>query len=350
MKTLQIAERLFKRYEETHRVYHYYGLLALYALAQTADQAGDEKMLKKCKNMLALYPDKVEHPHYNFINYKVGGNGKAFLVYKGLFDEEKENLRRYAEKTLEGPFDSHGIMCLPTDPDRNKIWIDVVTAVTPFMLYAGLALGEGKYIDFAAEQCLKMYEVFLDRTCGLLHQARGFMENSEFISHDHWCRGNGWGYIGLAVLVEELPQNSKYRPRAEKYFRDLSKAIIEHQTEKGVWRQEMTAPYSWDEASGTGIFAYGLGVGLRCGMLEEETYRMPFLKSLEGILKYFINDDFSTNMSCGGCLCPGEGRDKGTVNAYLTQVYPQKDEPHSYGSLMLAFVEAHRNGITDFKR
>jgi len=350
MKTLDMSKKLFERYESQHRIYHYYGLLALYALAQTAYEAQDEEMLNKCKQMLAMYPHEIEHPRYNFENYEVGGNGKAWLVYKGLFDEERENIRIYAEKTMKAPVDSNGILCLPTQPEKGMIWIDVVTAVTPFMLYAGLALKEEKYIDFAAEQCFKMYDIFLDRTCGLLHQSKGFMSNPELVSHDHWSRGNGWGYLGLADLVEHLPVDSKHRKRAEKYFTDLSRALIKYQTEKGVWRQEIPCDYSWYESSGTGLIAYGLGIGLRTGLLDRETFETPFKKAIHGIVRYFINDDFSTNMCCSGCLCPGTGKEKGTIKAYLTEVWPCKDEPHSYGALMLALVEAHRNGITEVEK
>ena len=46
-------------------------------------------------------------------------------------------------------------------------------------------------------------------------------------------------------------------------------------------------------------------------------------------------------------LCPGEGAERGTIKAYLTAVYPTHDDPHSFGSLMMAMVEAHRNGVTE---
>lgn len=351
MKTLDLCFRLFERYENTEKVENYYGLLALYALAQSSREAKDNKQLQKCMDMLSLYPDRFDHPHYNFSCYEVGGNGKAWLVYQGLWDGERENIRRYAEKTLSAPTDEQGILCHPQFlPDRDKIWIDVIYAVTPFMLYAGLALGEEKYIDFAAEQCFKMYDVLLDRTCGLLHQSRGFMQNPKFISHDHWSRGNGWGYLGLTELVLHLPKDSKHRPKAEAYFKDLSEAFLPFQTEKGVWRQEITCDYAWDESSGTGLIAYGLGVGLRLGLLDKSRFKEPFEKAVHAIVSLFIRDDFSTTMCCCGCLCPGNDTDKGTIKAYLTVVRPATDEHHSYGCLMLALLEAHRNGILDIEK
>ena len=40
----------------------------------------------------------------------------------------------------------------------------------------------------------------------------------------------------------------------------------------------------------------------------------------------------------------------GSVKAYLTDVYPMSDEPHSFGAVMLALVEAYRNGITEIEK
>ena len=350
MNTLYMSEKLFERLEQTSPIRGYTGLLALYGLAQTALESCDEQVLKKCSEMLALYPDGVQHPQYTFEAYELGGNGKAYLIYKGYFEEHRDKLREYAEKTMKAPKDRDGILCFNECPEKEKIWIDVVTAVTPFMLYAGLALNEEKYIDFAAEQCFKMYNVFLDGTCGLLHQTKRFLEDPNLLSQDHWSRGNGWGYLGLADLVAYLPHDSKHRVTAEKYFTNMSRALIRYQTKRGTWRQEIPCDYSWEESSGTGLIAYGLGIGLRTGVLNKETYEKPYRNAIEGIVKYFINDDFSTNMCCSGCCCPGEGKEKGTVKAYLTEVWPQKDNTHSFGALMLALVEAYRNGITDIEK
>lgn len=348
INTLELSKKLFERYEQVHkRIDNYFGLLALYGFSQTAYEIKDEALIKKCVDMLKMYPDKISHPHYNFECYKIGGNAKVWLAEKGYFQDEKELIREYAEKTLCAPKSKEGILCMPSDKENNKIWIDTVHAVTPFMLYAGLLLGEEKYIDFAAEQCFLMYEFFLDKTCGLLHQSRGFMEDKTLVSADHWSRGNGWCYMGLADLVLSLPKNSPHMEKAKKYFKDLSKAILNYRDEKGVWRQELTNEYSWAESSGTAIFLYGFGVGLRTGILEKETFEKPYKESINAFAESFIKTNYSTLMCCHGCLCPGEGKDRGSVKAYLTAVRPVEDERHSYGAMMLALTEAYRNGINE---
>lgn len=360
MKPLDISQNLFTRYENTQKVHHYYGLLALYGLAQTAAEAKSKRLMKKCAELLDLYPNEMTHPHYNFENYRAGGNGKAWLIMMDAMgkleteirfsNEQKEIVREYAEKTLKAPVDRDGIMRMPGRPMLEQIWIDVVTAVTPYMLFAGLVFHEDRYIDYAAEQCFKMYEIFLDPACGLLHQSRGFMEDKTAFSHDHWSRGNGWGYVGLLELVQYLPENSLHRAKAEQYFKEFSAAMLPYQGSNGLWRQEMTVETCWEESSGTGIILYGYGVGLRLGMLDKESFQEPFEKGIQGLSDLCINKDFSTDNSCPGCLCPGAGENKGTIQAYINDKQPAHDEPHSYGALMLAMVEAHRNGMKDIIR
>jgi len=346
MNVLELTEKLLERYESQHeKVNGYKGLLAYYALAQAAVAGESGNALKKCIDYLALYPDKFEHPDYNFQSYRVGGNGKAWLFMKGYMPEEEANIREYAEITYHAPAGENGILSSPKSSKR--LWIDVVTCTTPFMLYAGLALKEERYVDFAAEQCFKMYELFLDQTCGLLHQAKGFCENTKRMSADHWSRGNGWGLIGLAELVRYLPQDSKHRAKAEEYFKDLVEALLPHQTERGLWRQEIIEPYAWEESSGTALILYCMGIGLRLGLLKDEAYRASFEKGIHALAEYCICDDFSTYRSCPGCLCPGIGPEKGSVKAYLTLRIPEKDELHSYGCMMLAFVEAYKNNILE---
>lgn len=346
IQVLNLAENLMGRYESQHEtVKAYYGLLAYYALAQAAVAGEKEEIFQKCVDYLAQYPDRFEHPYYNFESYRAGGNGKAWLFMKGLMPDAEADIRKFAELTYNGPAGENGILCWPGRPER--IWIDVVTCTTPFMLYAGLALKEERYIDFAAEQCFKMYELFLDQTCGLLHQAKGFMENPKRMSADHWSRGNGWGLVGLAELVRYLPKDSRHRSKAEECFKDMMGAILPYQTRRGLWRQELTAEYAWEESSGTGLILYCMGIGLRLGLLQEEGYRGAFEKGIHALAEYCITDDFATYRSCPGCLCPGNGAGKGSVQAYLTEKIPQKDEVHSYGCMMLAFVEAYKNNLLE---
>ncbi len=332
---------------------NYYGILSMYAAAQSAYVSKDEEWMNQILEMQDRYPFDFEAPdvyfRYNFDNYRVGGMVKPWLLLKGYFnDEHKEEVRKYAEKTLAAPKSSDGILCMPRCPEDEKIWIDVVYAVVPYMLYAGLLLKEDKYIDFAVDQCFKMYDVFMDRSNGLLHQARGFMGDKTTISHDHWSRGNGWGYIGLTELIRYLPKDSKHYAEAVERYIEHTEAMVKYQDHRGLWRQSIAEPLAWEEESGTGIILYGIGVGIRIGVLDKEKYMPVLYKGIEGLMEYCINDDYSIDRCCHGCLCTGYTPErKGTIEAYLVDVMPRRDDGHAFGPAIMALTEAYRNGIVD---
>ena len=347
IRTLDVAYNVFCRFEQVTEVKRYPGLLALYGLAQLANLTRNPAIVEKAQYMLRRYPDHIDHPYYNFESYRVGGNGRAYLVMSGLDDEGKDLLRQYAEITLRAPVDKDGIQCIPVKERLHlqQVWVDVITATTPFMVMSGLALNEPKYIDYGIDQCFKMYDLFEDPENHLLHQSRGFMEDVNEISHDHWSRGNGWGILGLADILQYLPKEDPRWAEAARRITRHCEALKKYQTERGLWRQSIACELAWEESSGTALIAYSMGVGLRMGALDHDTFFPVFEKAIQGLADHCLLDDFSTERSCHGCLCPGQGKEKGTLKAYLTEVRAFKNERHSFGSIMLAMIEAHRCGL-----
>mgnify|MGYP005846833223 CR=1 FL=1 len=341
---LQLAVRLYDHYASIAEVKHYYGLLAIYGLCRTAELIEDGgTLLERCRGILDGFPDRLCHPQYNFPSYRIGGIPRAYMLYRGHMtnDATRRYVDHYAQEMMLAARDRKGLMSNPYCPPLERVWIDVAMAVTPYLLFAGLALDEPRYIDEAATQALLHYEEFLDPDNGLLHQARNFNGPGNY-SQDHWGRGNGWGYIALTELVQHLPADSPHRPQIERCFRDLSAALLPHQSDRGLWRQEIPLPEAWEESSGTGLILYGYGVGLRCGLLDAAAYRPAFDRGVAALRSYCINDDFSTELCCHGCLCPGQDGRKGTVDAYLHDVKPVRDDPHSFGPIMLALTEQAR--------
>ncbi|WP_052087747.1 glycoside hydrolase family 88 protein [Paenibacillus wynnii] len=349
MNSLTVAEKLYDTYESVEEVKHYYGLLAIYALVRTAQSGDNAKLQDRCRTILNRFPDGMEHPHYNFPSYRIGGLAKAFALMVGLMPGTEDQVREYAEELLTAPRDRKGIIKMPGSGDADLIWIDVAMAVTPYLLFAGVSLKDNRYIDEAAKQTFLMIDEFINPSNGLLHQCKNFLGPGRY-SEDHWSRGNGWGYLALTELVQYLPEGSPHREKAETYFKDLSDAILPHQSKRGLWRQEIPFEYSYEESSGTAIILYGYGVGLRLGILDKDRYTVPFQKGISGLYQHCVNPDFSTELSCPGNLCPGEGDEKGTVKAYVTLPLPYRNEHHSFGPFILAFTEAYANGISELNR
>jgi unsaturated rhamnogalacturonyl hydrolase len=340
---LGAAVQLYDRYESIAEVKAYYGLLAIYGLARAAEAGTDDELWERVERILRRFPDEVEHPRYNFQSYRIGGIPQAFALARGRMPDRAGLVREYAEELMNAPRDPAGIVSMPRTAELNQIWIDAAMAASIYLVFAGQALDERRYLDEAVHQTVAMYDEFLDPSNGLLHQCKNFV-GPGLLSEDHWSRGNGWGYIALTELVAGLPEDHPRRPDVLERFVQLSAAMLPHQSERGLWRQEISDPDAWEESSGTALILYGYGLGLRLRILDEATYGEAFRRGIAGLTAHAINEDGSTELSCPGCLCPGEGEAKGTVAAYLAKE-PYRDEPHSFGPFMLALVEAHLNGV-----
>ncbi len=340
---LELAVGLFDHYESIAPVRHYFGLLAIYALCQVAEEMNDPALLDRCRTLLSAFPEGHTHPNYNFPSYRIGGIPRAYMLYRQHMtdDHTRRLVAHYADEMMLAVRDDKGLMCNPHRAPEQLVWIDVAMAVSPYLLFSGLAFNRQDWIDEATNQAFLHYEEFLNPENGLLHQCRNFVGPGLY-SQDHWGRGNGWGYLALTELVLHLPTDSPHRPKAEKYFRDLSAALLPHQSPRGLWRQEIPMESAWEESSGTGLILYGYGVGMRTGLLDAANYREAFDRGIQGLRRHCINPDFSTELSCPGCLCPGEGDRKGTVAAYIEDKQPHRDEPHSFGPFMFALLEQHR--------
>ncbi len=346
MKTTELALNIYKHYRTKNKfASHYYGIVAnlgMVNIAQICGEGSEADLM--IRELLAMYPDQIEHPKYNFPSYSVCGTAKAKAVWCGI-SEDVDQVIEFAEEMMTAKRHELGMISHPAA--SSLVWIDVAAAVVPFLLYAGLKTGNKTWLDESAKQIFAMYDFFMDESCGLLHQAANFRGEGK-MSADHWSRGNGWGIMPLAEVAAYLPDDHPDKARAIEYLRAHAKALLPYQSENGMWRQEITVQscegyVSYEETSGTGLIAYAIGLGIRCGALDKEIYMPVFERAIKGLLKVSVREDYSIYNSCPGCLYPNDG----SILAYVNHNPTYKDENHGAGPVILALAEAHRLGITE---
>ena len=349
MDNIKIAESLYLKMRECSggEMVKYPGILALFGVIKSAELSGNKELLENALSYIRQFPDMPHRP-MNYRLYEVGGIAAAYAFMKGYLPEFKELLEEYAEELMNAPRDPMGLVKAPFQKDRDLVWIDSIMAVTPFLLYIGLALDNPRYIDEAVFQAMGHYEVLMDSECGLLHQCKNFVSDGT-ITPDHWGRGNGWGFIALTELVLYLPKKHKHRRDIELLFARHAHALRQYQTSHGMWRQEIPFEYAYEETSGTALFLYGYAVGMQMGLLDRNSYMATLRHGLEGLFTFSIAKDFSTKLCCVGCRCPGFGEDKGTLKAYILTL-PRDNDGHSFGPMILAFSEAVKCGIINTEK
>jgi len=331
---LSIALQAFETHKATHPLAHYTGILSLQALARLAIGLGDEALIERTRQELLPFVRGERPFQCNFPNYLCGGNGAAFLLWRGRLPEVKDRVRSCADQILrEAARSREGIVTMPSAAGTDKVWIDAAFAVSPFLLFAGLALKDESCIADAIDQAIKPVALLRNPANGLVHQARGFSSKPGAISEDHWSRGNGWALLALTELVDALPAAHPRRAEVERVFRDLLEAGLRVQDPAGLWHHELTLPTSFVETSGSGLILYALGTALARGLVASH-YRAAFDR---GIAAYrcYIEPDGTVRNTCEGCLSPGDG----SIAAYLTK-RPVTNDPHAFGPVILAFYSA----------
>lgn len=342
-QTLKLAENLCHKHLEVHSSFdHYTGIVTLHGLTRLATITGDPRLIEEARKQLKPYVKGERNFQCNFPNYRCGGNASAWFLHQGHLPEAAEPVRRYALEIMnEAPRNPEGILCHPRHPEDHLIWIDVAFAVSPFLLFSGLALDEPAWVEEGFQQTAKMVKTFHNPENGLLHQSRNF-RGPGHISEDHWSRGNGWGIYALTELACHLPEDHPRKAEAIALYRDHVAACARAADKNGLWCQEMSRHDSYVETSGTGLILYALGAGIQAGIITRD--ELPrFEKSLAALLNY-VSEQHDIFHTCQGCLCPGEG----TILDYMAK-RPLLNDHHAFGPLVLAYGQAHALGITEIQ-
>jgi unsaturated rhamnogalacturonyl hydrolase len=144
-----------------------------------------------------------------------------------------------------------------------RYWVDDMFMINAVQVQAYRATGDMKYLDRAALATATYLEK-LQQPNGLFFHA----EDSPF----YWGRGNGWYAAGMTELLSELPADHPRRATILAGYRKMMAALLETQSESGLWRQLIDKPESWLETSGTGMFAYAMVTGVKRGWLDAASY------------------------------------------------------------------------------
>ena len=132
------------------------------------------------------------------------------------------------------------------------------------------ATRDPKYIRRAAKEMA----LYLDR----LQLASGLFDHADGVPY-RWGRGNGWMAAAMPMILRWIEKDDPNRARILDGYRKMMSALLKHQRRSGLWGQLIDDGGSWDETSGSAMFAYGMNEGVREGWLEDpEDYRKAVLK------------------------------------------------------------------------
>jgi rhamnogalacturonyl hydrolase YesR len=144
---------------------------------------------------------------------------------------------------------------------ETRWWVDDAWMIGSLQIQAFRATHDAKYADRVATQIA----AYLDR----LQEANGLFHHGPDAPF-YWARGNGWVAAALAEVLQSLPPSHPKYARLMAGYKKMMAGLKDCQAPSGLWHQLLDDPASFEETSGTGMFAYAMIVGVKHGWLGAE--------------------------------------------------------------------------------
>lgn len=187
------------------------------------------------------------------------------------------------------------INMLVNTPQLNEWWwIDAIQMGAPIFAKLGRLTGEQKYFD-------KMWAMYAYTRNehggnGMFNPKDGLWWRDQDFDPPYkepngedcyWSRGNGWVYVALTRIMDEIPANEKHRADYLADFLTMSEALKKCQREDGFWNVSLHDPdhFGGKELTGTSLFVCGMAWGINQGLLDRAEYLPIVEKAWNAMVK-----------------------------------------------------------------
>ena len=213
-------------------------------------------------------------------------------VYLDFYQQEKRPSQMALTKA-----EMDDLLPLPTlKPGDARIpwwWCDALFMAPPVWVKMYKITGERKYLDYVHTNWKRTYDALWDKEEHLYARDAGYTGKREPNGKKiFWSRGEGWVMGGLALILDDIPQDDPQRAFYVQQLRDMSAKIASIQGPDGMWHAGLLDPASYPlpEVSGSSLFVYAMAYGVNRGILDGAKYRPVIAKAWAGILKNVYAD------------------------------------------------------------
>lgn len=187
------------------------------------------------------------------------------------------------------------INMLVNTPQVNEWWwIDAIQMGAPIFAKLGRLTGEQKYFD-------KMWAMYAYTRNehggnGMFNPKDGLWWRDQDFDPPYkepngedcyWSRGNGWVYVALTRIMDEIPADEKHRADYLADFLTMSEALKKCQRKDGFWNVSLHDPdhFGGKELTGTSLFVCGMAWGINQGLLDRAEYLPIVEKAWNAMVK-----------------------------------------------------------------
>lgn len=158
-------------------------------------------------------------------------------------------------------------------------WCDALFMAPPVLNLYAKHTNQPKYLNEMHKFYMQTYNQLYDKEERLFARDMRFVWKGDKNDSKEpngkkvfWSRGNGWVFAGLALILEDMPQDYEHRPFYENLFKNMASRILELQPEDGLWRTSLLCPESYNhgEVSGSGFHTFALAWGINNGLVDKK--------------------------------------------------------------------------------
>ena len=218
----------------------------------------------------------------------------------------------------------------------QQMWDDTLMMSVLPLARIGQVLNRPDYIDEAKYQFLIHTQYLADRETGMWFHGWTF-EGGHNFARALWARGNSWVTIAIPEFIEMtgLPEGDPLRRHLISTLDRQARYLAKTQAETGLWHTLVDDPTSYQEASATAGFAYGLMKAARKRYIAPE-YRAVAERAMAGVIARIDEGGELTEVSFGTAMGP---------DLQFYRDIPLTSMPYGQAMAMLALTEYLRSFI-----
>lgn len=194
----------------------------------------------------------------------------------------------------------NGLEHLTYGPENiEQLWDDTLMMTVLPLAKIGRLLDKPEYIEEAKQQFLIHIKYLTDRKTGLWFHGWTFEGNHNY-AEALWARGNCWITIAIPEIIDILDLKKDdyfYKFLIETLDRQIS-SLAACQNKTGLWPTLLSDSTSYEEASATAGFAYGILKAVRKKYVSED-YKVVGERAILGLLNEISEQGAVNKVSVG---------------------------------------------------
>ncbi|MDR2674511.1 MAG: glycoside hydrolase family 88 protein [Opitutaceae bacterium] len=272
--------------------------VGLYGLFKRYEQSGDASLLDYMKGwyerrMGAGLPERNVNTTAPMLCLAHLCEATGNAQWLGICDDWAEWVMHGMARTADG-----GIQHDTTGhSNAGQIWADTLYMTVLFLAKMGMLRRRADYVEEAVQQFLIHIKYLFDRGTGLWFHGWTFANRTNF-ANARWARGNCWFTAGVVDFLEMVNPPAGTRGYLISTLRAQAEALERNQARGGLWHTLLDDPGSYEEASATAGFGYGILKGVRMGYLPAR-FRECGRRALEAVVRNITPDGTLRNVSFG---------------------------------------------------